>query len=615
MVQQAPAGSFLEQPSVSVDAQAPEWGSDVIAEMLRRLGVEYVALNPGASFRGLHDSLVNYNGNVRPGMILCNHEEIAVGVAHGYAKASGRPMGAIVHSNVGLMHATMSIFNAWVDRVPVMVLGATGPMDSTLRRPWIDWVHTSYGQGSIVRDFTKWEHQPASVAAIPEAMLRAWRTMLAEPRGPVYLCFDAGLQEQRLDPARPIELPDPAAYALAAPPPPPPEAVREVARMLAGASFPVLLAGRAARTQRGWDDLVALAEALGAAVLTDFKMPASFPTDHALHQTTPGIRGDEAFYRVLDQADAVLALEWPDVAGTLGGSAESIAGRGSSATGRRRPRLANVTMDDYAVRSWSAEYYAVPAAEVSIAAPVEATVGALLGEVRRYLADDSAGLERADRRLQTHRRRRAELEAEWAAARDAAWGDRPTRIVRYVGELWKALGERQDRVDLVRAPLHWPSGAWEFRHPGAYLGYDGGAGVGSGPGMAIGAALALRGAGRLPVAILGDGDVLMAASALWTAAHHRIPLLIVVANNRSYMNDEIHQERVARKRGRPVENRWVGQRMDEPPVDFAGLARDLGVEGIGPVGDPDDLAEAYGRALRAVEEGRPVLVDVLIARS
>src|SRR5215216_5050647 len=189
----------LERPALG-NEPGDYWGSDAAALMLREIGLPYVALNPGASYRGLHDSLVNLLGNRGPQMLLCLHEEHAVAIAHGYFKATGRPMGAIVHSNVGLMHATMAIFNAWCDRVPVFVLGATGPMDSTLRRPWIDWIHTSYGQGAMVRDFTKWEHQPASVAAIPEAMLRAWRTMLAEPLGPVYLCFDAGLQEQRLDP-------------------------------------------------------------------------------------------------------------------------------------------------------------------------------------------------------------------------------------------------------------------------------------------------------------------------------------------------------------------------------------------------------------------------------
>jgi thiamine pyrophosphate-dependent acetolactate synthase large subunit-like protein len=223
----------LDGLPVPVDAPgAPEWGSDVVAAMLVRLGVEYVALTPGSSFRGLHDSLINYLGNRRPSIILCNHEEVAVSVAHGFAKASHRPMAAAVHSNVGLLHASMAIFNAWVDRTPVFVLGGTGPLDSTLRRPWIDWVHSSQSQGQVVRDFTKWEHQPASVAAIPEAMLRAWHAMLGAPCGPVYFNLDVTLQEQRLGPAAPVRLADPTRYPLAAPQSPDAESLANAAEIV-----------------------------------------------------------------------------------------------------------------------------------------------------------------------------------------------------------------------------------------------------------------------------------------------------------------------------------------------------------------------------------------------
>src|SRR5688572_804656 len=166
-----PTGS-LERP-IPAGINAPGFGSDVVADTLRALDIPYVALNPGASYRGLHDSLVNYLGNERPQMLLCLHEESAVAIAHGYAKVTGRAMGAIVHSNVGLMHATMAIFNAWCDRMPVIVLGATGPVDAVKRRPWIDWIHTARDQGALVRGYVKWDDQPASPGAAREALLRA----------------------------------------------------------------------------------------------------------------------------------------------------------------------------------------------------------------------------------------------------------------------------------------------------------------------------------------------------------------------------------------------------------------------------------------------------------
>src|SRR5690242_5533371 len=174
----------VEKPLASPEQKAL-WGSDAIAAMLRALDVPYLALNPGASFRGLHDSLVNYLGNERPQMLLCVHEEVAVSIAHGYAKASGRMMGAVVHSNVGLMHATMAVFNAWCDRVPLLLLGATGPWDAAKRRPWIDWIHTASDQGALVRGYTKWDNQPGSAAAAMEALLRGTQIANTAPRGPV----------------------------------------------------------------------------------------------------------------------------------------------------------------------------------------------------------------------------------------------------------------------------------------------------------------------------------------------------------------------------------------------------------------------------------------------
>src|SRR5947207_3477134 len=196
----------IERPALG-NEPGDYWGSDAVALMLRELDIPYVALNPGASYRGLHDSLVNLLGNRDPQMLLCLHEEHAVAMAHGYAKVTGRPMGAIVHSNVGLMHATMAIFNAWCDRTPVVVLGATGPVDAAKRRPWIDWIHTAQDQGALVRHYTKWDDQPASPAAAREALLRGWWLSNAEPKGPVYINLDAEMQEARLpEPLPPIDI-------------------------------------------------------------------------------------------------------------------------------------------------------------------------------------------------------------------------------------------------------------------------------------------------------------------------------------------------------------------------------------------------------------------------
>lgn len=597
------ATARLEQLTVQPQRPAaPEWGSDVIVEMLRRLDVPYVALNPGASYRGLHDSLVNYNGNQRPGIILCNHEEVAVAIAHGYGKAMGRAMGAIVHSNVGLLHATMAIYNAWCDRMPALVMGATGPMDASQRRPWIEWIHTSNGQSSVVRDYTKWDNQPGSVEDFPEALLRAWQTVNTPPMGPAYVCFDVALQEQKLD--RPARLLDPADYPLPRPAYPHPSDVEEAARLLVSARYPLVLLGRGGQTDEDWRNLVDLAEAVGAAVITDTKTHASFPTDHPLVQAGPTNHPSPDVNDAMSQADVILALDRVDPEGALR----------ESFKGAARPKLINVSLEQYILGSWASDYQPLPRADVPITSDVPSAVVALLEEVRRLLRHNPSAQRRVESRTADLRARHTRLAERWEAERQEQWNQQPIALSRMVGELHGVFGERAKDVVLAHVPLAWAPGVWDLTRPLSYLGADGGGGVGGGPGISVGAALGLRGSGRPVVSFVGDGDLLMANTALWTAAHHQIPLLLVVANNRTYMNDEVHQVSVARRRGRPVENRWVGQRMEDPEVSFAGLARDMGVESFGPVRDPSDLADAYRRAVEVLDSGQPALVDVHIAR-
>ena len=167
---------------------------------------------------------------------------------------------------------------------------------------------------------------------------------------------------------------------------------------------------------------------------------------------------------------------------------------------------------------------------------------------------------------------------------------------------------------LTHLPLSWNGATWAFRHPLDFIGSDGGGGIGGGPGIAVGAALALRdmGSRRLPVAICGDGDFLMGVTAIWTAAHYRIPVLFLVTNNQSFFNDEVHQEKMARERGRPVENKWIGQRMSDPEIDLAGLARAQGATAFGPIRRPSELAAVLPEALAALESGEVVVVDVRV---
>jgi thiamine pyrophosphate-dependent acetolactate synthase large subunit-like protein len=569
-----------------------EWASDAIADLLRRLGIKYIALNPGASFRGLHDSIVNYLGNSDPQFLLTLHEEHAVSIAHGYAKVTERPMAAVVHSNVGLMHATMPIFNAWCDRVPVLVLGATGPVDADLRRPWIDWIHTSKDQGSLVRDYTKWDDLPASVPAALESLLRANLLCRTAPCGPVYVCFDMALQEEKLD--QETRLPDVSRFMPAPPQHPSEASVIQAAEFLSRARKPLILIGRTSRSQSGWDNRVRLAEALGAEVLTDLKAGAGFPSEHPLQALPPGeFLSPEAVTSIQD-SDVILSLDWIDLGGTL----KRVWGKDPV-----RAKVVHCSVDCYNHKTWSADYHGLAPVDLSILSPPETFITDLLsviegkpagGELKNRLGDERPG------------------QSEEPEPADTKSGQEKGPIsLRDLASCLKVTLESREST-LIRVPMGWPGDLLDLKGPLDYLGNDGGAGLGSGPGIAVGVALGLEGSGRIPVAVLGDGDFLMGVTALWTAARYRIPFLIIVANNRSYGNSQNHQKTVAKQRGRSPENDWIGTNLDDPVIDLASTGRLQGLMGGGPVEDLSALPEALETAVREVEKGSGYILDVVV---
>src|SRR3954447_1648941 len=567
----------IERPLPS-GANAPAFGSDIIADTLRALDISYIALNPGASYRGLHDSLVNYLGNSAPQMLLCLHEESAVAIAHGYAKVTGRAMAVALHSNVGLMHATMAIFNAWCDRMPVLLLGATGPVDAVKRRPWIDWIHTARDQGALVRPYTKWDDQPVSPGAAREALMRALWIANTTPQGPVYVNLDAEMQEAKLDaPLPPVDVArfmPPVASA------PDAQAVANAAELLKAAKNVVMLVGRTSRSEDTWTARMTLAEAIGAHVITDLKVGASFPTDHPLHLGAPSVLTPDAEgLAALAKADVILSLDWVDLAGTLK-AAEAPAANA---------KVIHLSIDYQIHNGWSMDHQGFPPVDVLLAADPEQAVSLLvkaLGETPKRTVDP---LVRNEVRYQGG----------------------PLTVEHLARALRETTGDKP--VSLTHLPLSWNGAWWPFRHPLDYLGSDGGGGLGAGPGVTVGAALALKGTGRIPIGICGDGDFLMGATALWTAAHYRIPLLIVVANNRSFYNDEVHQERVARMRNRPMENKWIGMRISDPDIDLAQLAHAQGARGFGPVDDVRRLEPMLAEAIAVVEAGGVAVVDVRVA--
>jgi thiamine pyrophosphate-dependent acetolactate synthase large subunit-like protein len=572
----------VERLTIPYSTNAPAFGSDVVAETLSALDIPYISLNPGASYRGLHDSIVNFLGNERPQMLLCLHEEAAVAIAHGYAKVTGKAMAAAVHSNVGLFHATMAIFNAWCDRMPILILGATGPVDAVKRRPWIDWIHTAADQGAIIRNFSKWDDQPASAGAARESVLRAYWLSNTTPCGPTYINLDAEVQEGKLlAPLPPIDV---KRYMPQTVTGPSAELVKQAVDLLTNAKRPLILAGRVSRNLDDWNRRVQLAEALDARVATNLKIGAAFPTDHPLHVGSPATFATDDLIAAVKDADVILSLDWVD----LGGTFKAIGGTPSAT-------VIQVSLDQNLHNGWSMDYEALPAVDLFIPAETDATVAALLDGIgskakpkKPHLVRDFAP------------KPKPSSDGEMAAADMAT-------VLRHV------VGDRT--TTLTHVSLSWHGEFWPFRHPLDYIGSDGGGGVGGGPGISVGAALALKGTGRLPIAVCGDGDFMMGCTAVWTAVHYRIPLLILVANNRSFYNDEVHQERVAVARNRPIDNKWIGQRISDPDIDIATVARGQGASGFGPCRNAGELEKALKEAVAVVENGGVAVIDARILGS
>ncbi len=552
------------------------WGSDPVAMMLRELGIPYIALVPGSSYRGLHDSIVNLLGNRAPQMVLCVHEETAVGIAHGYAKVTDKMMASGLHANIGLMRASMSIYNAWCDRAPILIMGATGPVDSTKRRPWIDWIHTSTDQGGIIRNFTKWDNQPGSPVAAVESLLRASQIAQTAPKGPVYISLDVAMQEENLGPMP--ALPDPSRNVPPVPPRPAAELVAAAARLLSEAKAPVIFAGRCSRSEAAWNARIALAEKLNAPVCTNIKLAAAFPTDHPLHAAAPGAYLTDEARAMVREADVVLSLDYLDLAGTL---KQAFGDKPVSA------KVIQVSCDAHSHRGGGADHFGLPPMDVYLMCESDAAVPLLLDAVSA---------------------RATPPKIPAAPALPA-----PPNAVSLRG-VGVALEQATKSVDVcyTRFPLGWNGAYTHFRHPLDYIGHDGGAGVGSGPAMTVGAGLALKGSGRIPIALMGDGDFLMGNTAIWTAAHYQIPCLMVVCNNRSFYNDERHQGRMAANRGRPEENRWIGQRIDDPPVDIAQMTRSQGALGIGPIEKSEDILPALQQGIAAVRAGAACVIDMRV---
>jgi len=563
-----------------------EWGSDVVVEMMKAYGIKYAPLNLGGTYRGLLDSIVNFGGNQAPEVIECLHEEIAVGVAIGYAKASGQPAVACVHNVVGTMHASMAIYEAFVARTPVIVMSGTGPMSITQRRPWIDWVHTALVQGNLVRDFVKWDDQPHDPASVPESFMRAYRVAMTEPRGPVYLALDAGWQEEQLQ--QPIPIPDVAKYPVPTALQGDPAALKQVAQLLVEADLPIILADRVGRNSGSVQSLIDLAEA-GSIPVVDLGGAFNFPNTHPLDATGTDL---------LTQSDLILLLDVNQPEVSLIARDRYPRGHGRS---RVKPgaKVVAVGLTDFLIRSTTTDFGSLYPMDLSVGADTSLALPQITAELRSLVAN-GVGSAARQRRTELIREQKAATAARWEAESEREFAHNPISHARLAQEVWD--GVKGERWTVTGDAEGWVRRSWDLERPGCVVGTGGGAaGLGTGLARAIGVGLAARDEGGFCVAFNGDGDFFYDPSCLWTAVHHRIPVLAIVLDNGGYIGEGGHVAYTSRQRERPDTNNHIAVEIQNPRIDIAGLARAQGAYAEA-VENPSDLGPAVARAVRTVKE-------------
>jgi acetolactate synthase-1/2/3 large subunit len=586
-----------QQPSDGEVMTTDTCGSDYMVDVIKSLGFEYVCANPGSSFRGMQESLINYGGNRNPEFITNCHEESSVAMAHGYYKIEGKPLAVLAHGTVGLQHASMAIYNAWCDRVPVFIM-LGNYVDAAVRRP-AEWYHGVQDCAAMVRDFTKWDDQPASLVHFGESAIRAYKIAMTPPMAPVVLVLDATLQESPIENKSKVSIPK---LTIPAPPQGEAGAVTELARLLVAAENPVLVADRLARTPAAMPLLIELAETLQAAVI-DQGSRMNFPSLHPLNQTQ---RAGAA----ITEADLVVGLECADFWATVNALRDQLH-RSTRKLTKPAAKLATITSGDLYIRANYQDFRRLQEVDLAIAADGEATLPLLIEAVKRLVTGDRKRVfqQRGAKLAEASRATRDRLRQEAAYAWDAS----PVSTARVTAELWAVM--KNEDWSLVSNYYSeagiWPRRLWDFNKPYQWPGHAGGGGIGYGAPSSVGAALANKKYGRFSVSLQTDGDLMYAPGVLWTAAHHRIPLLSVMLNNRSYHMELMHVQRMCNQRNRGIENGIMGSTLTDPNIDFAKVAQGLGVHGEGPITNPKDLGPALRRAAAAVKRGEPALVDVV----
>jgi len=589
----ASALSPADAKAVDSGRLIPRPGSDFMVDVIKTLGVEYVAANPGSSFRSLHESVVNYGGNKLPELITCLHEESSVAIAHGYAKAAGKPMAVMAHGSVGFQHAAMAVYNAWCDRVPVIMIGGNG-IDADKRRPGTEWSHSVQDPALLLRDYLKWDDAPGSLQHFAESTVRAYRVATTGQMGPVVIMADIDLQEDAIH-GKPPTIPK---LRPTLPLQGDTGALQEAAKLLLNAKNPVILADRAARNQEGVKALVKLAESLQAPVI-DLGGRMNFPNTHPLCLS-------DMKRALVRDADVILMLEVYDPWGQVNGLSDPF----KTVRPEAKPdvKIITIGMNDVSIRSNYQDFQRFLSVEMAIPGEAQASMPILTDYILKNASAAQKTAFEARRDAMKKRWDQQLKEAKEGAA--LGWDASPISTARLAMETFEVI-KNEPWCLAVSDRIAWARKLWPTTEYHQMLGGSGGQGVGYGLPASVGAALANKSLGRMTVTFQPDGDLLYAPGALWTAAHHKIPLLMVMHNNGGYYQEVMHLQRMASLHNRRTDQAWIGNSLRNPDIDFAKIAQGMGVWAEGPIKDPAKLKGALQRALAEVKQGRPALLDVV----
>jgi acetolactate synthase-1/2/3 large subunit len=590
----------LREPTTQIPGRP---ASDFMVDVIKSLKIEYVYSNPASSFRGLHESLINYGRNSMPEFLTVTHEEASVAMCHGHFKATGKPQMALMHGTVGLQHACMAVYNAWGDRVPLIMIGGND-LDASKRPPGTPTVHSAQDINALVRDFTKWDDQPVSLQHFAQSFVRAYKYAMTPPYGPVMISLDAGLQQEGIKEKDANSLYTPR-YVAASPPHADPAALRETAKLLVNAQNPVIVADRMARTQKGVDLLVELAELIQVPVVNQ-QNRVNFPNTHHL----------SAGPAVVRNADVIMGLELTDFWNTVNGWVDNGEHDGHGILESRmnpKAKLISISSIELNTKANYQDFQRFMPVDILMPADAEASLPLLIEYVRAAITSERRSV--FEQRGAALRKSSAQARQRDRQAAALGWDAGPVSVARLCAELSAAVRDQDwSLVHSGAGAVPWAMRFFALDRHYRWLGRSGASGQGYGPPAAIGAANGNKSLGRFSVAIQGDGDMMYVPGSLWTAAHHNIPMLNVMHNNRGYHQEVMHVQRLSNRRNRIASLGKtmgpIGTSIEAPDIDYAGLAKSMGWWSVGPLKDPAELGSVLKKAVQVVRAGEPALIDV-----